>query len=80
MTEITKEQKRSIYYEQGWSVALSDGSIDSCKLIKHNRRADWFNGFNNATQKMKKSPEKLTTQQEETNQKNISDLINFLDS
>ncbi len=76
---MTKQIEPSTYYETGWSAALHGDTIDSCKLLKHNRRADWLNGFNNATQKMESAPKKLTGKQKETNQKNITGLIAFLD-
>lgn len=71
--------KKSKYYDSGWSAALADGDIDSCNLIKHNRRAEWMQGFHDATQQMEERAEELTAQQQKINKDNISCLLAFLD-
>ena len=71
----------SNYYEQGWSAALLGVSIDSCRLRKHDRKADWLMGFNEATQQLEFDNKiELSEEQKKSNDKNVSDLLGFLEN
>ena len=71
----------SSYYEQGWSAALLGDSIDSCRLRKHDRKADWLMGFNEATQQLEFDNKiELSEEQKKNNDKNVSDLLGFLEN
>ena len=74
---MTLVQQRN--YDKGWSAALQGNQVDDCKLIKHNNRADWLQGFNDATEKMEEPANPLMDQQKVSNAKNISNLMNFLE-